>query len=172
MDSTANTRKVSVRKIALGEVHTSECITHIILDYPTGEIPECTMKCQNGGHCKLGIKNYKVAEFGYQTFWKNSTNDFMHCMCPEGFFGLECEVESQECGEHHCFNGGTCVTVGTEIEGGIVDHHCDCTSARTEEKSYAGRFCQYESSNFCDKTLGPNGLEFCVNGGTCKAVGE
>jgi hypothetical protein len=100
------------------------------------------------------------------------TDDFMHCVCPEGFFGLECEVESDECGDHHCFNGGTCVTVGTEVDGGIVDHHCDCNTAKAENKSFAGRFCQYESSKFCDKTLGPDGIKFCVNGGTCKAVGE
>jgi len=139
---------------------------------PPGEIPECTLQCANSGSCQLGIKNYKVAEFGYQNFWKNSTIDFMHCVCPEGFFGLTCEVESKECGEHHCFNGGTCVTIKTEVEGGVVDRHCDCTTAKTNESSYAGRFCQYESSNFCDKTLGPNGLEFCVNGGTCEAIGE
>jgi hypothetical protein len=113
-----------------------------------------------------------MAEFGYQTYWKNMTDTFMHCVCPENYFGLTCEVESKECGGRHCFNGGTCLTVGTEGDGDGVARHCDCTTAKTENKSFAGQFCQYESTDFCDKALGPNGLQFCANGGTCKTVGK
>jgi hypothetical protein len=49
-----------------------------------------------------------------------------------------------------------------------VHHHCDCTTANTDDKSYAGRFCQYESSHFCEKELDLDGQAFCVNGGQCK----
>jgi hypothetical protein len=123
----------------------------------------CTLECENDGRCQFGIKTYEMAS--YQTFWENSTDDSMHCLCPKGFFGLHCEVEGQECGNHHCFNGGMCVQVESE---GSIDFNCDCTSANTEYKSYAGRFCQYESSSFCVKNTDPNGQAFCVNGGECK----
>lgn len=97
----------------------------------------------------------------YQAFWKNTTEDFMYCQCPEKFYGLHCEVKSESCGDHHCFNGGNCVKVNGR-------HRCNCSAATTNETMYAGRFCQFESTAFCDKKNGPNGQAFCTNGGLCK----
>ena len=68
------------------------------------------------------------------------------------------------CGDHHCFNGGTCVTVGGES-------YCDCTTATNNEQSFAGRFCQYEAGVFCEKNQDADGQAFCVNGGTCNTDG-
>jgi hypothetical protein len=47
-------------------------------------------------------------------------------------------------------------------------HTCDCTSASTHVASFAGKFCQYRSTTFCEKSAAIEGQDFCVNGGTCK----
>lgn len=73
-------------------------------EFKKNEVPKCDLKCKNGGKCELGIKNYPLAVLGTNDYWKNH-EEAMHCRCPEGFFGLNCEVASKKCGDHHCFNG-------------------------------------------------------------------
>ena len=53
----------------------------------------------------------------------------------------------------------------------MTKHHCDCTSADTTTASFAGRFCQYESTSFCSKSENQNGNLFCVNNGECLGDG-
>lgn len=137
-------------------------------EYKKGEVPECTLGCENGGQCKLGFKTYQKAVAEYQDFWDNNYNGtLMHCVCKDGFFGPRCEVASTKCNDKHCFNGGTCTKItaadGTERE------HCDCSKAGDDDVSYSGQFCQYVATSFCTNNLVEGGFAtFCVNGGTCK----
>lgn len=52
---------------------------------------------------------------------------------------------------------------------GVEKHRCDCTSADYDDKSYAGRFCQFVATDLCSSDDSENGLLFCVNNGTCRA---
>ena len=95
-----------------------------------------------------------------------SSNGFKRCVCPPDFGGPVCDIRRTKCGkDNSCFHGGTCVTKVVQDE---ETYHCDCSSADQDSKSYAGRFCQFESNTFCTDNINQNGRIFCVNGGTCK----
>lgn len=133
-------------------------------EFDTGYVPECDLQCENGGECNLGIKDYDTAI--HNQFWALHDGSFQYCDCPEGFFGHTCEVAGEPCGEDTCFNGAHCIeTVHSDNQ---VDFTCDCSTANTEETSYAGEFCENEASTFCSKGDDQNGQLFCTNGGTCK----
>eukprot|EP00543_Licmophora_paradoxa_P000281 CAMPEP_0202455188 /NCGR_PEP_ID=MMETSP1360-20130828/12780_1 /ASSEMBLY_ACC=CAM_ASM_000848 /TAXON_ID=515479 /ORGANISM="Licmophora paradoxa, Strain CCMP2313" /LENGTH=602 /DNA_ID=CAMNT_0049074709 /DNA_START=80 /DNA_END=1888 /DNA_ORIENTATION=+ len=135
-------------------------------EFDKGSVPDCTLSCQNGGHCKLGIpKNMPGHDQYLLSFFKDHM-EYQYCDCPTGFYGPQCETHGKPCGDHQCFHGANCVQ--TRVPGGNTLSNCDCTTASTQQHSYGGQFCQYESTHFCDKTKTPNGQQFCVNGGTCK----
>jgi hypothetical protein len=116
--------------------------------------------------CVLGEKNSEEMKEHYQ-FWDldASAKDYMHCKCHAGFDGQLCEIEKIECGDDHCFHGGTCIQ--REVDEHTL-HHCDCATASAGSDSYAGRMCQYKATEYCTKDEGFNGLLFCVNDGQCK----
>ena len=131
-------------------------------EFLLGQVPECTLDC-NGGTCKLGIKDYGTAT--YNDFWARHDGNFQYCECPAGLFGPLCDIEGEKCGDEHCFNGANCVqSVDRDND---VSFRCDCQTAATNEKSFAGQFCQSESTTFCNKEADHNGHLFCTNGGTC-----
>ena len=84
-------------------------ITILITDVQMG-VNECQSinRCQNGGTC-LDI------EIGYE------------CQCIDGFAGIHCEVNIDECSENPCLNG-TCTD-------GINEYSCQC------EAGYFGTNC-------------------------------
>lgn len=134
-------------------------------EYRSGEKPGCDLQCLNGGTCRIGSKDYPPNQ-AYKEFWETH-DDNRYCVCPPGFFGLQCEIEGTECGDEHCFNGATCVT--RKMSDGTTRNFCDCTTANAGDKSYAGLRCESESTSFCSKLPNHNGHTFCVNGGSCKA---
>jgi len=131
-------------------------------EFKQGSVPICDLECQNGGYCQLGI-NEPDQTHDLTHLFKN-VEGYKTCVCPQGYGGSLCEIKKSDCGSHHCYHGGTCIT--REIEG-VTQFHCDCTSAHSDDKSYAGRFCQFEATSFCSKSEDQNGQLFCVNGGTC-----
>lgn len=133
-------------------------------EFDTGFVPECTLECQNGGACMLGIKDYDTALMA--EFWAVHDGKFQYCECPEGWFGLNCEIQGEKCGTNLCFNGAKCLQ--TEHSDGEVDYTCDCSTANNGQTSFSGEFCENEASSFCSKDATQNGQLFCVNGGVCK----
>ena len=132
-------------------------------EFEHGHVPECDLTCENGGECRLGIKQYD--EELLDGFWDNHEN-YMTCDCPDGYFGNTCEKEGVPCGDKTCFNGAACEqALNVNGESAFV---CDCRTADTSTSSFAGDFCQSESTSFCTKTPGSNGHLFCTNGGICK----
>jgi len=133
-------------------------------------VPECTLECENEGACVLGGSDDTTGINDLDHLYKTSTGspeDFMSCVCPTGYGGKYCDIEMTECGSHHCYHGGICLN--KLDSNNVAKHRCDCTTAVTSDKSYAGRFCQLESSAFCSNDNRQNGRLFCVNGGTCLA---
>uniref|UniRef100_A0A7S1Y5A0 Protein kinase domain-containing protein n=1 Tax=Grammatophora oceanica TaxID=210454 RepID=A0A7S1Y5A0_9STRA len=129
-------------------------------EFKSGAVPDCNLNC-GVGHCVLGIRDpSEIHDIGHLF---QQEGGVMHCVCPPGNSGSRCEISTQSCGEHECFHGGTCLS---KEKDGQTYHHCDCSSAHTETLSYAGRFCQYESTSTCFDDP-QNGKVFCVNGGTC-----
>jgi hypothetical protein len=137
-------------------------------EYTKGAVPNCTLSCENGGQCKLGFKTYENALAEYQNFWEDNFNGtLMHCICKDGFFGPRCEVISTTCNDKHCFNGGTCKQ--TIQADGATKEYCDCSKAKSDNKTFSGQYCQYEATSFCTKDHVEGGIaSFCLNGGTCK----
>jgi len=84
--------------------------------------------------------------------------NYMHCICPHGFTGVVCDVEYEKCGDDVCYFGSTCTD----------DNNCDCTTAYTDDTSYAGLQCEYPSTSKCPTGDGEHpGDAFCVNNGIC-----
>lgn len=123
---------------------------------------DCDLDCENGGTCNLGSRPDAPLE---EKYWFNpdKQGEYQYCDCPNGFTGTTCETFSNRCGENLCFNGGTCVTA--DVEGEEV-HHCDCRDEDEDGTYYAGRFCQYESTEVCEEE--ENTVYFCVNEGRCQ----
>jgi hypothetical protein len=140
----------------------------------------CNLECSNNGRCRTGIKDFGTAKgsnWGLEFLNKTHIN-YEHCVCPDGYTGLQCEYEVETCanGEHNCLKGGTCVKVTDE--GGKVKHACDCKSASNSTHKFAGLFCEHSSTSLCmlpdassiggdDRT---NLVGFCTNGGACKTT--
>jgi hypothetical protein len=43
------------------------------------------------------------------------------------------------------------------MDDGTTKDYCDCSTAHEEDKSYAGRYCEAESTSFCTKMPDHNG---------------
>ena len=169
------------------DFHGPHCEYHVANDdAPNAE--DCTLQCQNGGQCKHGLKDYgkhsdqaeksvdmESDPYGLESILENlgRHEDLMHCVCPKGFTGLRCDIQVEECkgdgGEDdvfYCYNGSKCAK--EYLEDGSKHHYCDCDHANGAEVSYAGKFCQYKSTSFCDPVKGmKEALAFCVNYGVC-----
>ena len=132
----------------------------------------CTLGCVNGGTCAFGSPDQQW-QGEVEVPWETKKNG-MHCICPDGFTGLQCEMTFEVCGEsqHPCFNGSRC-TVQDEKS------FCDCTaSPESIRDTFAGHYCQHAASELCssrtsylDEQNQPR-HSFCSNGGSCiKQVG-
>mmetsp|Transcript_37324 Transcript_37324/g.90663 ORF Transcript_37324/g.90663 Transcript_37324/m.90663 type:complete len:670 (-) Transcript_37324:63-2072(-) len=154
-------------------------------EFNTGsQAAKCTLDCQNGGSCRMGHPQDSslLTQFGSDLAHLNvsSAELFQHCVCPVGYFGIQCEHEMEVCpgGQHLCLHGSRCVDSddGFDFEGEkvSVNHKCDCDSAFTADEKYAGKFCQYSSTDLCIKNADTgsdrsSNNAFCVNNGICKA---
>lgn len=139
-------------------------------------------KCQNGGVCFSGAKDYQNSYLGtlmqrhpgdLHALLGGATNEkptqsnrlntmasndyFEHCQCPTGYTGVHCETKFKVCEENPkmtCFRGSTCVEQGTK---------CSCNVDEYEDElnqNLAGKFCQYEATIQCGKN-------WCFNHATC-----
>lgn len=125
---------------------------------------QCTLECQNDGACLKGVVKPIASMFTKFLEATKKSNlfdyapsaNFEYCYCPTGFFGVDCEMQYELCGnqEHICFHGSTC-----EETGG--DWTCDCTGTES-----AGLYCQYQATDDCGDS---DADTFCTNGSTCGA---
>jgi hypothetical protein len=153
--STVNNDKFLYAGTSCQHQSTSLCGTH------STEASSSTLFCTNRGTCHSNEDSTSSAAAVYQG-----------CDCIGAFTGFSCEFEAdvdeyykdakdkedlEQCGEHVCHNGGTCVTtivsMPNDQDDGSVSSleikHCDCQTAVTEENLFAGDSCQYPSTTFC-----------------------
>eukprot|EP00567_Pseudictyota_dubia_P003415 CAMPEP_0197434992 /NCGR_PEP_ID=MMETSP1175-20131217/2650_1 /TAXON_ID=1003142 /ORGANISM="Triceratium dubium, Strain CCMP147" /LENGTH=565 /DNA_ID=CAMNT_0042963901 /DNA_START=144 /DNA_END=1841 /DNA_ORIENTATION=+ len=130
---------------------------------------ECKLKCNNGGQCQKGVKDYGTVEKYDVPFKKH--RDFEHCTCPEGWTGLDCSVKIEFCSPNSrqvCFYGSTCVATGEISANGKDEYKCECDQGKTPEgASVAGRYCEHYATDICTDSAVLDWHSFCVNGGTC-----
>ncbi|XP_033621880.1 delta-like protein 3 [Fukomys damarensis] len=91
--------------------------------------------CANGGSC-------------------SETPSSFECACPQGFYGLRCEVSGVTCADGPCFNGGLCVG-GADPDSAYI---CHCPPG-------------FQGSN-CEKRVDRCSLQPCQNGGLCLDLGH
>lgn len=142
------------------------------------ESTDCDIGCQNDGVCRHGKKDLGILESivgNVPHLNQTHTEDYKHCVCPDGFTGLYCEERVEVCGEgeHLCLHGSSCVKFGDE-------DYCNCADASSEKSQtglFSGKSCEHLVNDVCTVQYpGPGQpLLFCVNGGSCKsfvAVGQ
>ena len=146
-------------------------------EFDKPEDATCSLKCQNGGQCKSGFKdNSFIQELGksIEGYDTQHAELFEHCVCPNNFFGIQCEHKLEICpgGDHVCLHGSQCVVRNEGGSTGEVKYMCDCDAAFDSLEKYAGKFCQYSSTDICTKNgqpgMGKANFAFCVNNGQCK----
>lgn len=130
------------------------------------------LNCKNGGSCKHGEKDFsnfeKVTEKVLHIPFLNLTNiNFVHCECPEGFTGVQCDIPVEKCKdhEHYCFNGAECVDPTKKKHHG---HWCDCSKSPDKTTTFSGFFCEHAASAFCEFGKAVSEHSYCANGGGCK----
>ena len=140
--------------------------------YNPPEVMKCDLKCDNGGVCRTGLKQTGFLEdLSHNAPHLNEQDEnFMHCVCPDGFYGVYCEEEVDVCGndEHYCLHGSTCIPPGEDDGEG---HRCNCADTNSELADvFAGDSCEHPVNDICtvDTTVDTTPLSFCVNGGSCK----
>jgi hypothetical protein len=138
-------------------------------EFKHGQVPDCTLDCQNGGECVVGLASPSEADYMSHRWSLTDIEEHMRCVCPPGFGGEFCEAPAEQCGEDGiCLHGSKCVTTVQTIANGKVhtQNHCDCTQATDDQGNlYAGKFCEHEATVMCsddDWNL------FCTQGGVCK----
>jgi len=125
----------------------------------------CDFTCLNGGVCKNGVKDYTNLSNSLQEHFEPDAQYDTHCICPTGFTGRQCEIDTSNCGSKKCLNGGTC---------GARDM-CDCTDAKTKNGplsgavlAFAGSSCESKVTSFCTVPSGFDQIShFCTNDGKC-----
>ncbi|KAL9189747.1 hypothetical protein ACHAXT_009422 [Thalassiosira profunda] len=127
---------------------------------------DCRLDCERGV-CAKGFKSYDdlvgTGPFPAKLVFDIISSGGEHCVCPDGYTGLRCEIEVDKCGDaKYCYNGATC---SYDRSGNPV---CDCNSAHTDETSFAGLGCEHESTTFCTPGMDQDQKDaFCTNHGRC-----
>jgi hypothetical protein len=138
----------------------------------------CTLTCENKGQCRGGSKDVAmINQFGLELkgFNQSHVETWEHCVCPPGYFGVQCEHELEICpgGDHVCLHGSKCIAQNETTD---LSHTCDCDSGFDAIEKIAGKYCQFTSTAICTKNgqpgVGKANFAFCVNSGTCKALVE
>lgn len=141
------------------------------------EHADCDLPCNNNGICRKGSKDLSLLDkFNVNrldgTIDHSHNHDFEHCACPIGYVGLACEFKLDVCpgATHACMHGAECKP-RVNRETHTLEFQCDCSKADEYGLRFAGKYCQFESTEYCtsDRTRPPRGSDaFCVNGGECK----
>ena len=126
---------------------------------------DCRLECDNGT-CAKGFKSYDeligAGAFPAKLAFDIISSGGEHCVCPEGWTGLKCEIPVKKCSTKYCYNGASC----TSDESGIPI--CDCNSAHTDDVSYAGMSCEQEGTSRCEPGFDQDHKDaFCTNHGKC-----
>jgi hypothetical protein len=145
---------------------------------------ECTLQCFNQGICAFGQANFddhpQYNDGSSLTFLvRTSNNAGMHCVCPYGWTGLQCDVpfeicyndgddtENESVNAQRCYHGGQCIP-------GLLDHYgnsqlfCDCSEALDlRGVPYVGKYCEHQVAQRCSGSSLGAVERYCVNDGTC-----
>jgi len=128
------------------------------------EDAECDLDCSGRGVCRNGIKD--ISDLGDATNANHLSythDDFQHCVCVDGWTGINCEHEITNCDTngHFCLHGSECV----EESSGL----CDCSKADSDiADNFAGDHCEH-TADVCISEVG-NPTSYCANGGKCKST--
>jgi hypothetical protein len=134
----------------------------------------CNLYCYNGGECQHGhgkFGSFSGVEEEEELPWEKVRHENgMYCVCPVGYTGLQCEIKFVVCGQddHTCFNGSRC----KKDHSGLGESYwrCECDADHSVmTASYAGKFCEHESTVFCHGEQN-KGTSFCTNGGKVREL--
>ncbi|KAM3184572.1 hypothetical protein ACTXT7_008077 [Hymenolepis weldensis] len=157
-----------------------ECSTGFTGPNCEENIDDCKdVVCKNGGVCVDGVNNYtcecapgfrgKLCEDAFQYCidenpCKNEGVCVMHnptgfkCICPQGWGGLDCSENLDDCEYNKCQNGGVC-------KDSVGGYNCECPHG------YTGEYCEHliPSRIMVVKNTVSFGCTFnrCMNGSVC-----
>ncbi|XP_022665182.1 protein crumbs-like isoform X3 [Varroa destructor] len=118
------------------------------------DVPECELNpCFDGATC-LERSNRTLYAYNYLSLfplYNESDAAGYICVCPNGFTGVHCETNIDDCVDHQCRNG-SCID---EING----YRCKC------HRGFEGEFCELEIDE-CERLIP------CVHGSCQDLVGD
>lgn len=165
----------------------------LVVGVGTDNQEDCPLVCRNNGTCVEGPPDFSnhtddagevlpfLGEVGFSSH---------HCECLEGYIGLLCQHNFEECipgingdsqtpvgpgGEvyHRCYHGGLCVPIVNSVES--THFVCDCADAHDENQTqYVGKYCQHALSTPCDDgdddptTAEGRQEHYCIHDGICR----
>jgi len=137
-------------------------------EYSEYDYEDCLLTCYNGGTCKKGAKDLSVFThhgMDIDAFLGGSNLEGEHCVCPDGFTGLQCNItDVAHCGGGVCFNNGICIEQVRE-NGTFVDFVCECDRFNS---MLGGAFCEHRDVVFCPAAVDHDPtMYYCANGGEC-----
>ena len=97
----------------------------------------------------------------------------MYCKCPVGYTGVTCDIQYDSCEthDHVCLHGSKCIHVNSPLlkqeQRSDQEYMCDCTAIEGERIRYAGLYCEYPATVYCETNGTANLNSFCTNGGVC-----
>lgn len=102
------------------------CVTGYVGSNCETNRDECaTTPCLNGATCTVSSKFNLVDQILIPPFlvYQDLLNGYT-CSCPEGYFGLHCETNIDDCLPRPCIHGGTCIDL-------VNGYRCQCAAEFT-----------------------------------------
>lgn len=135
----------------------------------------CSLECLHGGRCRFRDRTQNISSL-WNPWPGPIPSKIMHCDCPSGRGGHQCEYLADICGEneHLCLHGTKCrLDKNAVASSNEKRYYCECDSVDKkchQRQPGQGQFCIPQAPGALEYYGGMSIPSFCFNGGKCVDV--